>query len=123
MQGVNKRIGNLLKKPKFTADESATDEPAIDKPPNDKPTTDEPPNDEPVSDPAALESINDPAIIKPNIMEPLETSRDVPHREDTDGVMARSALVSPVNETTISGIVDSDLPTITHADGIAIQGP
>ncbi|KAH8759537.1 hypothetical protein F5882DRAFT_384523 [Hyaloscypha sp. PMI_1271] len=53
-------------------------------------------------------------------MELLETSRDALHREDTDGVMARSALVSPVDETTVDRPVDSDLPTITHADGIAI---
>jgi len=68
----------------------------------------------------SLESINDLATIKPNTMEPLKTSRDVPHREDTDGVMARSALVSPVDKTTVGGIVESYLPTITHTDGIAI---
>ena len=37
-------------------------------------------------------------------------------------VMARFALVSPiaVDETTVGGAVETDLPTITHADGMAI---
>jgi hypothetical protein len=120
MQSANKRTGNVLKKPKLNADESATGEPALDKTSTDEPATDEPATDEPASEPAVLESINDSAIIEHSIMEPLESSRDVPHREDTDGVMARPVLVSPIDETTVGGTVDSDLPTITHADGMAI---
>jgi hypothetical protein len=143
MQGANKRTGNMLKKARITASESATcgpatddsandepDEPPTDELPNDvsaneKPTTDESANHESataesVSESAALEPISDQAIIKPNTMELLETSRDAPYRENTDGIMARSALVSPVDETAVGRPVDSDLPMITHADGIAI---
>lgn len=55
-------------------------------------------------------------------MEPLETSRDAILQENTDEVMTRSALVSPIeiDEITVGGIVESDLPTMTHAGGIAI---
>ena len=127
MQGANKRTGNMLKKARLTADESATsepadepatDDPATNKPPNDASANEKPSTDDLASEPAAL-TINDPAIIKPNTMEFLEASRDALHREDTDGVMARSALVSPVDETT-GRPVDSDPPTITHADRMAI---
>jgi hypothetical protein len=138
MQGANKRIGNVLKKARFTASESATcepttdesandepDEPPTDDLPNDasaieKPTTDESAAAESVSEPAALEPISDQAIIKPNTMELLETSRDAPHQENTNAIMARSALVSPVDKTAAGRPVDSDLPTITHTNGMAI---
>jgi hypothetical protein len=53
MQGASKKTGNLLKKPKLTAADSATDEPS---------------NNAPVSEPATLESANDPAITKPDTM-------------------------------------------------------
>ena len=76
MQGANKRTGNLLKKLKLTANESASDEPTTG-----EPATDKPPISEPVSEPAPLKSINDSAIIKPGRMEPQDTS--MPHVEKT----------------------------------------
>jgi len=102
----------LLKKLKLTTDESATN----------KPTTDEPLNDEPISEPTTLESISDPAIIKPYIMEPLDTLREAICREGPNEVIVRSTLASliEVNETTISRIVESDLPIISYTNGIAI---
>ncbi|KAN0117099.1 hypothetical protein V8E51_003076 [Hyaloscypha variabilis] len=128
MQGANKRTGNVLKKPRRTADETVTsepttDDPATDEPPNDASANDKSPNNTPSTDdsanePAAL-AINDTAIIKPNTMGLLETSRDALHREHTDGVMANSE-PSLVDEATVGRPVDSDLPTITHADGMAI---
>jgi hypothetical protein len=133
MQSANKRTGNLLKKPKLIADESATDEPATDEPlnneppnneppnneppnneppnnepPNNEPPNNEPPNDEPASEPATLESINGPAIIKLDAMEHLQTSREATRRGGTGEAMARSALVSPIeiDETTVGGTVE-----------------
>ena len=129
----------MLKKPKLNADESAgepaidnpsTNEPTTNEPTTDEPTTnelttdesttDKPPTNEPASELTVFESIKDPAIIKHNIIEPLKSSRDVPRREDTNRVIARPVLVSPINKTIIGGIVDSNLPTITYADRIAI---
>jgi hypothetical protein len=106
--GRNKRTGKLPKRPKLAADKPATYEPA----------TYEPAADEP----AALDSINDPAVIEPNTMEPLETLREGTRQEGTVEVMARSAVASPTegDEATIGGALESDLPTITHADGMAI---
>ncbi|KAN0101933.1 hypothetical protein V8E51_012443 [Hyaloscypha variabilis] len=124
MQGANKRTGTLLKKAKLAADEPAIDESAVDESATDDSTTNEPPNDKPlndelVSEAATLEPINDSTVTKPYTMEPLENV-DVPHREDADEIMARSALISPVHETTVGGTVDCDLPVITHADGMVI---
>src|SRR5450432_1932570 len=55
-------------------------------------------------------------------MEPLETSREGTRRQGTDEVMARSAVVTPIegDETTIGGALEGDLPTITYADGMTI---
>lgn len=115
MQGANKRMGKLPKKPKLAADksatnESATDDSATEEPPTDAPPTDEPPIDEPPinespNEPTTLESINDP-----DTMKSLETSGEAP------------ALASPIrgDETTSSRSHESDLPTISHTDGIAI---
>jgi hypothetical protein len=117
MQGSNKR-GNALKKPKLIAGESANDEPTTNESANDVPTTDEPTTDEPTTDKPPT---NEPAS-EPDTMEPQDTSRDVPYREDTSDDMARFALVSPiaVDETTVGGVVETDLPAITYADGMAI---
>lgn len=115
MQGANKRTGKLPKKLKLAADksatnESATNDSATEEPPTDAPSTDEPPIDEPrinesPNEPTTLESINDP-----NTMKSLETLGEAP------------ALASPIkgDETTISGALESDLPTISHTDGMAI---
>ena len=112
MQSANKKSGKLLEKLKLAVDKPATDESA----------TDEPPSDKPVGEPATLESINDPAIIKPHTIGPLETSREATRREGTDETVARSALVGPIedDETSVGGTLESDLPTITHTVGIAI---
>jgi hypothetical protein len=124
MQGVNKRTGTLLKKAKLAADEPAINESAVDESATDNSTTNKPPNDKPltdelVSEAASLEPINDSTISKPYTTKALETA-DVLYGEDAGGITARSAHISPVNETTISRPGDSDLPTITHADGMAL---
>jgi hypothetical protein len=72
MQGVNK-----AKKQKLAADEPATDGLA----------TDELATDEPATKPITLESTDDPAIIEPNSMEPLETLREDIGRQGTNEVI------------------------------------
>jgi hypothetical protein len=74
MQGANKRIGKLPKKPKLAADksatnesatnDSATDEPLTNVPSTDKPPIDEPPIDESLNKPTTLKSINKPVGIQ-----------------------------------------------------------
>jgi hypothetical protein len=114
MQNANKRTDNMLKKPKLITGESADSEPTTNESANDKPAT-----DEPASEPATL-AINYSAIIKPNTIKLLKTSRDALHQEDTDAVIARSALINLDNKTTVSRQVDSNLFTITHANRIVI---
>jgi hypothetical protein len=115
MQGANNRISKLPKKLKLAADKSATNESATsdsatDEPPTNVPSTDEPPIDKPPIDespnePTTLKSINDLDTI-----ESLKTSREAP---------ALASLIEG-DETTISKALESDLPTITHTNGIAI---
>jgi hypothetical protein len=115
MQGANKRTGKLPKKLKLAADKSATNESATNdsatkEPSTNAPSTDEPPIDEPPinespNKPTTLESINDPDTIKS-----LKTLREAP---------ALASLIKG-NEITISRVLESDLPTISHTDGMAI---
>jgi hypothetical protein len=111
MQGASKRAGRLPKKPKLATDEPGTDEPATD-----EPATNEPGTEEPATEPPTLEPTDEPAITDPSTMEPRETSREDTHGQGTNEAMARSAVVTTmeVDETAVG------VPTITHADGVAI---
>ena len=149
MQGANKGIGKLPKKLKLAANETTlepinelttepTTEPTILKSINQS-TTDESTTDEPITEPTTLESINEsttdesstePAtlesnesvIVKPHIIEPLETLGEGIHRQGTNEVVTRPVVVTSIegNETTIGKAVEGVFHIITHADGITI---
>lgn len=98
IESVNKKTGKLPKRPKLAADKPATQELAT------------------------LNSINNLAVIKPNTIKPLETLRKGIYQESTVEVIARSAVASLTegNKATISRVLESNLPTITYTDRIAI---
>ncbi|KFY02661.1 hypothetical protein O988_02001 [Pseudogymnoascus sp. VKM F-3808] len=69
-----------------------------------------PVRDDPTSGPADRETINNPTA---TILNTIETQEVL-----GEGVTAGSALTSPVNDG--RGVLGSDLPAITHADGLEI---
>lgn len=121
-QGLSKRTAKLLKRPKLTVDKPATDLPATKDPPINKSTTDEPPADEPHDNPTSLKSVEDTAVIQPNTMEPLHTSGEATLQENTNELMAKSTLASPIDgdETTSGGAQESNPPIITYTSRITI---
>jgi hypothetical protein len=125
MQGANKKGGNLSKKLKLVADEATATKANIDENSDhdsvyersvvDTTSSGKPVRDDPTSGPADRETTNNPTA---TILNTIETQELLGEGEQNDRVTAGSALTSPVDDG--RGVPGSDLPAITHADGLEI---
>jgi hypothetical protein len=128
MHGANKRTGNLPKRLKLVTDEvdagkastneSSDNDTVHERSVVDKTSSCEPVGDDPITEPATLESTNNPTATEPNIMEPQEVLGEDTPREQYNGVMAGSALSSPVDDG--GEVLGGNLSALTDADGLAI---